>query len=71
MKNKSIILLAIIAISLISPIAMDSSDASTAVTVNGITLSTFDDNVSIAAGDSATISIMMTNNSTDYISTSV
>ena len=71
MKNKSIILLAIIAISLISPIAMDSSDASTAVTVNGITLSTFDDNVSIAAGDSTTISIMMTNNSTDYISTSV
>ena len=71
MKSKNIVLLAIVATLLICPMITETSDASSATTVNGVTLSTFDDSVSVAAGGSTTISIMMTNNSTDYVSTSI
>ena len=71
MKSKNIILWAIIATILVCPMVAETSDASSATTVNGLTLSTFDDHISVAAGGSTTVNIMMTNNSTDYISASV
>ncbi len=71
MKSKNIIMWAIVATLLICPMVSEASDASSATTVNGLTLSTFDDHIDVAAGNSTTISIMMTNNSADYISASV
>lgn len=71
MKSKNIILWTIVATLLVCPMIAETSDASSATTVNGLTLSTFDDNVSVAAGGSTAVNIMMTNNGTDYISASV
>ncbi len=70
MKSKNVMIVLAVLFILCS-CTVQSSDATANMTVNGAAVTTFDDSLSIAAGETKTASIMITNTDTDYITVSV
>lgn len=60
--------LAIIFVMLLIPLSASSSEAVATITVNGATVSSFDDNIEIRAGTEASITITVHNENSDYAS---
>ncbi len=71
MKSKNVVMIVFAVLLILCSCTAGVSEASKNVTVNGAAVSTFDDSISIAAGETKAASIMITNADTDYITVCV